>query len=58
MVETLVLSGVNICATKCKYTGGAEFLIDSSVRRGGSVFLFEFTLYIFTTEKVTSGHSK
>lgn len=57
MVETLVFSGVNIYATKSKYRGGAEFLIDSSVQRGGSVFLF-FTLYIFTTEKVTLGHSK
>lgn len=58
MVETLVFSGVNIYATKSKYRGGAEFLIDSSVQRGGSVFLFEFTLYIFTAEKVTLGHSK
>lgn len=53
-----MFSGVNIYATKSKYRGGAEFLIDSSVQRGGSVFLFEFTLYIFTTEKVTLGHSK
>lgn len=58
MRETLVFSGVNTNATKCKYRGGAEFLIDSSVQRGGSVFLFELTLYIFTIEKVTLGHSK
>lgn len=55
MVETLVFSGVNIYATQCKYRRGAECLIDSSVV---VLFLFEFTLYIFTTEKVTLGHSK
>lgn len=47
MEERLVFSGVNIYATKCKYRGGAEFSIDSSVQRGGSVFLFEFTLHIY-----------
>lgn len=58
MLEMLVFSDVNIYATKCKYRGGAVFLIDSSVQRGGSVFLFEFPFYIFTIEKVTLGHSK